>query len=268
MISSTIPPSSDLWCKWISRERRGFGILGPPWPANPAAVLWSQAGKPQWCAIWPSFRQRWKEAGCCCHHRPVPDLQTPHVASQVSEFMLNICIIRDVTSLEWHDSTEFILLLSLFRMTEKEDPATGEVVQRLCHPVELFQKVYSTTHLQRTYRGKVELQLFIIVHKIFVVMKFIYRQLRMRTDPNFVLVSEMLLLHSICLCIMVGNAEAERVFSTMNRIKTNLRNLLGHEQLERLIRVSHSKVRVEDFALGTAVDIFLAARDRRLWINH
>ena len=37
---------------------------------------------------------------------------------------------------------------------------------------------------------------------------------------------------------MVGNAEAERMFSTMNGIKTDLRNQLKDGQLERLIRMS------------------------------
>ena len=98
--------------------------------------------------------------------------------------------------------------------------------------------------------------------------QFIYRQWKMWTDPNWVLVSEKLFWYSISLCIMVGNADGERsVCSLPWRRSTNLRNLLGHEQLEKLIRVSHNKVRVEDFVLGTAVDIFLAASDRRLWID-
>ena len=76
--------------------------------------------------------------------------------------------------------------------------------------------------------------------------------------------SEIRFIHSISLCIMVGNAEAERVFSTMNRIKTNLRNRLQGEQLERLIRISHSKATRAQFEFDGAARIFFNIAPRRL----
>ena len=72
------------------------------------------------------------------------------------------------------------------------------------------------------------------------------------------------MLHSIAICLMVGNAESERVFSTVNRIKSNLRTLLGNKVLERLVRASHSQVTREEADLDGAVDGFLAMRNRRL----
>ena len=63
---------------------------------------------------------------------------------------------------------------------------------------------------------------------------------------------------------MVGNAEAERVFSTMNRIKTNFRNRLHGDQLERLIRICHSKVDRADFDFHEAARLFFEMGNRRL----
>ena len=72
------------------------------------------------------------------------------------------------------------------------------------------------------------------------------------------------MLHSIAICVMVGNAESERVFSTVNRIKTALRTHLGDKVLERLVRISHSQITREEVDLDGAVDGFLAMRNRRL----
>ena len=55
---------------------------------------------------------------------------------------------------------------------------------------------------------------------------------------------------------MVENAEAESFF-TLNRVKTNLSNVLGHEQLERMIRISHSPIAMDDLDCDHAADIFL-----------
>jgi hypothetical protein len=45
-------------------------------------------------------------------------------------------------------------------------------------------------------------------------------------------------LMAFCICVMVGNAEAERVFSIENRIKTRLRISLTIERLDQIIRLS------------------------------
>ncbi|KAI8494056.1 hypothetical protein Bbelb_284030 [Branchiostoma belcheri] len=50
-----------------------------------------------------------------------------------------------------------------------------------------------------------------------------------------------------CLIALVSNAEAERVFSCQNRIKTKTRTLLGIEQLDRLIRLSYARIPMPEF---------------------
>ena len=66
------------------------------------------------------------------------------------------------------------------------------------------------------------------------------------------------------LCVMVGNAEAERVFSCQNRIKTKLRTLLSVDNLDKLIRLSYSRLSFEDFPFQDAINNFLQNRNRRL----
>ena len=53
-------------------------------------------------------------------------------------------------------------------------------------------------------------------------------------------------LMSLSLCVPVGNAEAERVFSCQNRIKIKSRTLLSISQLDKLIRLSYLGVPIED----------------------
>ena len=63
--------------------------------------------------------------------------------------------------------------------------------------------------------------------------------------------------------MLVGNAEAERVFSVQNRIKTKLRAQLDLVTLDRLIRISYAKVPIEEFDFNEALEDFLQ-QPRRL----
>lgn len=65
----------------------------------------------------------------------------------------------------------------------------------------------------------------------------------------------------LCLCVMVGNADAERVFSCQNRIKTRLRTRLTVEHLDQLIRMSYASH--GDLDINVALEHFLQ-RPRRL----
>ena len=53
-------------------------------------------------------------------------------------------------------------------------------------------------------------------------------------------------LMALCLYVMVGNAEAERVFSCQNRIKIKSRTRLSVNQLDKLIRLSYAGIAIED----------------------
>lgn len=65
------------------------------------------------------------------------------------------------------------------------------------------------------------------------------------------------------LCVMVGNAEAERVFSLQNHIKTQLRNQLSIERLDKLMRIKYHG-NISEGHLQAAVEKFLGARNRRI----
>ena len=56
-------------------------------------------------------------------------------------------------------------------------------------------------------------------------------------EDNKVLFVSMYNLMAFRICVMVGNAEAERIFSIQNRIKTRLRMNLTIERLDQLIRL-------------------------------
>lgn len=70
-------------------------------------------------------------------------------------------------------------------------------------------------------------------------------------------------LMALSLCVMVGNAEAERVFSCQNRIKTKARTLLTISQLDKLIRLSYMGIPIEDIDYEAARVIF-DQRPRRI----
>jgi hypothetical protein len=60
----------------------------------------------------------------------------------------------------------------------------------------------------------------------------------------------------LTLTMIPSNAEAERVFSVQNRVKTKLRTRLGINILDELVRVSYSKTSGESLQLDTALAIF------------
>jgi hypothetical protein len=64
------------------------------------------------------------------------------------------------------------------------------------------------------------------------------------------------------LVVMVGNAEAERVFSCQNRVKVKSRQLICIEQLDKLMRVSFSGPPLEEFNFGSARDTYLQSPRR------
>ena len=60
----------------------------------------------------------------------------------------------------------------------------------------------------------------------------------------------------LALTTMPSNAEAERVFSVQNRVKTKLRRKLEISTLDELVRVSYSKSSGESLDLDSALSIF------------
>ena len=68
---------------------------------------------------------------------------------------------------------------------------------------------------------------------------------------------------TLVLVVLVGNAEAERVFSCQNRIKTKMRCSLTIQQLDKLIRLSYSNVPMREFDFAAAREIYFR-QPRRL----
>ena len=60
----------------------------------------------------------------------------------------------------------------------------------------------------------------------------------------------------LSLCIMIGNAEAERVFSCQNRVKTKSRTLISISQLDKLMRLSYAGIPIEEVDYEAARVIF------------
>ena len=71
-------------------------------------------------------------------------------------------------------------------------------------------------------------------------------------------------LASIALILPMTTAEGERCFSTMKRVKTDLRNRMGEELLEHLMRISIEGPPLTQMNFESAVDVFAAMRARRL----
>ena len=63
-------------------------------------------------------------------------------------------------------------------------------------------------------------------------------------------------LMSLSVCVLVGNAEAERCFSTQNRIKTKNRTCLLPSTLDMLMRISMSNYSLDNFPINMAVEHF------------
>ena len=68
-----------------------------------------------------------------------------------------------------------------------------------------------------------------------------------------------------CLCVMVGNAEAERVFSIQNHIKTQLRNQLTIDRLDKLLRIKYSgNINIAHLQAAAERFLVLAAKNHRI----
>ena len=71
-------------------------------------------------------------------------------------------------------------------------------------------------------------------------------------------------LATICLTSPVSNAECERVFSTLKRVKTRLRSTLKNKTLNHLIRIAMEGPELEKFDFDCAVDKWASLRNRRI----
>ena len=69
----------------------------------------------------------------------------------------------------------------------------------------------------------------------------------------------------IALTIPVSTADVERGFSTMNRIKTEPRNRLNTETLDRLIRLSCEGPCIDEFNYNTAAKVWSSKSNRRIF---
>ena len=83
-------------------------------------------------------------------------------------------------------------------------------------------------------------------------------------EDNKVMFVSMYNLMAFCIFVMVGNAEAERIFSIQNRIKTHLRMNLTIERLDQLIRLSNTEGTIESFDFDTALHSFMSSAKRRI----
>ena len=114
-------------------------------------------------------------------------------------------------------------------MFRNRSTVTDDGETRLLRPMELFQQIFG----QENEHNKGD---FASVHRLM----------------------------SLCLVVMVGNAEAERAFSVQNRVKSTLRANLKIQQLDRLIRVRYANIDVEVFPFARAAEHWLGGRLRRL----
>ena len=79
--------------------------------------------------------------------------------------------------------------------------------------------------------------------------------------------SQLAKLAAIGVLIPVSTAECERAFSTMNRIKTDLRNHLKTSSLDCLMRISIEGPPIAQFNFERAVDIWVGIHKRRISIE-
>ena len=114
-------------------------------------------------------------------------------------------------------------------MFRNKSTITDDGVIRLLRPMELFQKIFGQDNAHN--KGD---------------FASVYR------------------LMSLCLVVMVGNAEAERAFSVQNRVKSTLRANLKIQQLDRLIRIRYANIDLEVFPFARAAEHWLGGRFRRL----
>jgi hypothetical protein len=76
-------------------------------------------------------------------------------------------------------------------------------------------------------------------------------------------ISEFVTLAIIMLIMPASSAQAERLFSCMNFIKSDHRNPLGEEHLNHTIGLFTSEYELDNFPYDTALEIFLASKNRR-----
>ena len=69
----------------------------------------------------------------------------------------------------------------------------------------------------------------------------------------------------IALTLPVSTADVERGFSTINRIKTEPRNRLNTETLDRLIRLSCEGPCINEFDYNTAAKVWSSKSNRRIF---
>ena len=75
-------------------------------------------------------------------------------------------------------------------------------------------------------------------------------------------------LASIAALVPVSTAKCECSFSTMNRVKTKLRNRMKMSTLDSLIRISMEGPPLPQFNFERAADIWATQRNRRLHVGH
>lgn len=83
------------------------------------------------------------------------------------------------------------------------------------------------------------------------------------TSGNREDISESAKLGIICLILPASSAQAERLFSCMNFLKNDHRNLLGEAHLNDAVRLKLSKYSLRNFPYEVALKIFLDAKERR-----
>ena len=68
----------------------------------------------------------------------------------------------------------------------------------------------------------------------------------------------------IMLIYPFSNAKLERIFSRMNRVKTNWRNWLSREPLDTLLRIGEDRPQVQDFNPDIYIDSWFNSKVRQL----
>ena len=85
------------------------------------------------------------------------------------------------------------------------------------------------------------------------------------TDSSFqAMFPQMRKLIAILAILPISTAECERAFSTMNRIKTDLRNRMKTPTLESLMHISITGPPLQDFDFSEAADVWGKMRNRRI----
>ena len=77
------------------------------------------------------------------------------------------------------------------------------------------------------------------------------------------LLSEISIVLKLILVLPASDAESERVFSALKRIKTYLRNSMGQARLNHIMLLNIHKEEAEKMSLAGVVNEFAAKNDRR-----